>query len=293
MTRRQLLKMARQSLDSIIDLVLRLLAEGRQLRREIKTLSDRLAQNSRNSGKAPSSDGPGKPIPKSLRAKTGRKPGGQPGHAGQTLQPVAQPDRVIDHSLESCPCGRCQGRSLRGEPVIDYARRQVFDLPVKLLEVTEHRAEIKICPVSGCRVQADFPEEVRAPAQYGARFKTVLTYLNIEHFVPFHRLGRLVEDIFGQPLSEATVVASNERVYDHLEPFQKELAEQLVGAALLHVDESGVRVAGKLHWLHVASTPELTFYGILSPSAAPRPWIISIFCPAAGAGSYMIISNPI
>lgn len=258
--RRQLFQLARRSLAALIEWVLSLEAQLRQLQRYVKQLEARLAQNSQNSHKPPSTDGPAKP--KSLRQKSRRKPGGQPGHPGRTLQPVADPDDIVPHCLDRCPCGQCRGGSLREQPVYDYAKRQVFDLPTQWLQVTEHRAEIKICPVSGLLVQAEFPREVRAPAQYGPRFKSVLTYLNVEHFIPYDRLGRLVEDIFGQPISEATVVSSNQRIYEKLQPFEKELAEQLVGEALVHADESGVRVGGKGHWLHVACTERLTFYGI-------------------------------
>lgn len=270
MSRRQeLYELARRSLRKIVDLVLRLEARVRQLERELekwkrraKKLEGRLAQNSQNSSKPPSSDGLRKPDPRSLREKSGRRAGGQPGHPGRTLQPVAKPDHIVPYRLDRCPCGQCGGVSLAGEPVIDYARRQVFELPRKLLEVWEHQAEMKICPLSGQLVRADFPEEVRAPAQYGPRFKAVQTYLNVEHFIPYDRLGRLCEDIFGQPLSEATVVSSNETIYTRLEPWEKELAEELVRQALVHLDESGLRVAGELHWLHVVCTPELTFYGV-------------------------------
>lgn len=260
--RQQLLNLAQRSLSALIDLVLGLEDQVRKLKAEIKELKNRLAKNSANSSKPPSTDGLAKPAPKSLRKNSGRRPGGQTGHPGKTLQQVNHADHTVVHSLDRCPCGRCQGRSLRREPVVDYEKRQVFDLPPKLLEVTEHRAQIKRCPVSGILVRADFPEDIKAPAQYGVRFKAVLSYLNTEHFLPYDRLSRLAEDIFGQPLSEATVVSANERIYDHLGSFEKELADQLVGQALLHLDESGLRVCGKLHWLHVACTDQLTFYGI-------------------------------
>lgn len=261
--RKELLKLAREP-EALVDFAIELEARVRQLESVVKELKEQLAKNSRNSGKPPSSDGLAKPKPKpkSLRSKSGKKPGGQNGHTGRTLQKVAEPDHTVLHQLNKCPCGHCRGRSLRKEPILDYEKRQVFELPKKLLEVTEHCAEIKRCPVSGEVVRAQFPPEVRAPAQYGPRFKAVQSYLNIEHLIPFDRLGRLVQDIFGQPLSEATVVSANQRIYHHLQEFEMDLVERLVGEALVHFDESGVRVAGKLHWLHVASTAELTFYGI-------------------------------
>jgi transposase len=265
MSRRQeLWQMARAGWAVLVDLVLRLEAELLQLRQEIKELKGRLALNSRNSGKPPSTDGLGKPAPKpkSLRARTGRRPGGQRGHPGRTLQPIAQPDQVRVHPLDRCPCGLCHGRSLRSVPVLDYEKRQVFELPQKPLEVTEHRAEIKCCPISGRRVTAPFPEGVRSPAQYGPRFKAQLVYFNDEHFIPYQRLTRICEDLYGQPLSEATIVAANQRAYERLAPFEQKVRELLPQAPVNHCDESGLRVAKTLHWLHVVSNPALTFYGV-------------------------------
>lgn len=274
--RQQLWRWARTGLDKLIDLVLRLETklgqlrrkmealrrEAEGLRRQVKALQARLALNSTNSGKPPSSDGLAKPSPKSLRQKTGRRPGGQLGHPGRTLQPVAHPDRVRMHKLGGCPCGACQGRSLRQESVLGYEKRQVFELPRKPLEVTEHRAEIKVCPVSGRRVTAAFPADVTAPAQYGPRFKAQMVYWNDQHFIPYQRLTQMCEDLYGQPLSEATVVGANQRAYANLAPFEQKLRQLLPQAPVNGCDESGLRVGQRLHWLHVLSNPWLTFYGV-------------------------------
>ena len=230
----------------------------RELQRANQSLNGRLAQNSRTSHKPPSTDGLSKPPPKSLREPSGRKPGGQPGHVGRASQPVAKADTIIPHRLERCPCGRCGGRSLRNQPVLRYEKRQVFDLPQRPLEVTEHQAEVKVCPVSGREVTAAFPPEVTAPVQYGRRFQSLLVYLNQQQLIPSARLVQLCEDLFGQPVSEATVQAANERVAARLGGFEAAVAAELVQAALVHLDERGVRVAGRLHWLHVLSTAKLT-----------------------------------
>jgi transposase len=260
--RSQLLKIARTSLRAVIDLLLRLEARVRALERQVKELKGRLALSSRNSSKPPGSEGLSKPAPKSLRQKSGRQRGGQPGHPGRTLQPVKTPDHFVLHALGDCPCGLCRGRSLRGQSVVGYETRQVFDLPLKLLEVTAHQAEIKRCPVSGRLVTAAFPESIEAPAQYGPRYRGLMVCFNNRQFIPYDRLTEVSEDVFGQPLSEATVVAANQRVYVNLAPFEQEVQVLLPQAPLVHADESGLRVAGKLHWLHVVGTPCLTFYGV-------------------------------
>ena len=187
-----------------------------------------------------------------MRTPSGRKPGGQPGHPGQTLQRVKHPDHLLIHALAVCP--QCGGRGLGREPVLDYESRQVFDLPPRPLEVTEHRCEIKDCPHCGAQVRAEFPPGVSAPVQYGPRFQSLMVYLNQQQLLPYDRLAQLCEDLFGQPLSAGTLVAANERVFAQLEPFAQVLVQQVPQAPVVHLDESGLRVAGALHWLHVAST---------------------------------------
>jgi transposase len=260
--REELLALARTNPEPLVDLVLALEERVRQLEGRLRQLEDRLAQNSQNSNRPPGSEGLQKPAPKSLRKKSGRRPGGQPGHPGRTLQQVARPDRRVVHRLGRCPCGRCGGGSLSGQAVLDYERRQVFELPDKPLEVTEHQAEIKRCPVTGQIVRASFPAGVDAPAQYGPRFQSQMVYFNQQQFIPYDRLAQLCEDLYGQPLSQATVLGATLRVYDQLEDFEQSLVTHLRAVDLAHLDESGLRVAGKLHWLHVVSTTQLTFYGV-------------------------------
>ncbi len=242
--------------------VQKLLAENKRLLAENLALKERLALNSTNSNKPPSSDGLKKTPVCHLRVKTGRKPGGQPGHAGHTLKAVEKPDRSTVHPLTTCTCGRCGGVSLKNEPVIDYERRQVFDLPPMRLEVTEHQAEIKRCPISGLNVRAAFPTGVDAPVQYGPHFRGFTLYFFNEQFLPFDRLRKTCLDLFGQPLSLGTLTQTNARAYEALAPVETAIIRGLIQASALHVDESGLRVARRLYWLHVASTDFLTFFGV-------------------------------
>lgn len=263
MSRRdELLALARANPEAIVDYVLALEERIRQLEARVAELEARLAQNSGNSGRPPSSDGLAKPPPRSLRGKSARKPGGQPGHPGRTLQAVAKPDRVQVHPLTQCHCGQCGGVSLLGQPVLDHERRQVFDLPALQLSVTEHRVEIKCCPVSGRKVSAAFPAGVLAPVQYGPNFRGLTLYLFNQQLLPYDRLRQTCLDLFGQPLSLGTLGSINESAYDALAPVESAIIRGLIRAEVVHVDESGLRVAGSLHWLHVACTPELTHYGV-------------------------------
>ncbi len=260
-TREELLSVARSQPEVLVDIILAVQERLAQLEERVKELEAQLARNSSNSGKPPSSDGLSKPSTKSLRVRaSGRKPGGQPGHPGQTLRRVEVPDHIEVHRLEACPL--CHGRALEKEPLVGYASRQVFDLPERRLMVTEHRAEIKGCPHCGQSVRADFPAGVSAPVQYGPRFQSLMVYLNQQQLLPYDRLSQLCEDLFDQPLSVATLAAANERAYCQLEPFEEAVAAQVPQAPVVHLDESGLRVDGKLHWLHLASTATLTCYGV-------------------------------
>src|ERR1035438_6093452 len=159
-TRPELEVLADKRPRRLVDVVL-----GPQQR--LHVLEARVAQNSNNSSKPPSSDGYAKPEPRSLRKKSGLSSGGQSGHPGSTLPPVDKPDSVVVHRLKRCPCG-C-GADLRRQPVLRLEKRQVFDLPPKMLLVTEHRVEVKLCPNTGGEVSAAFPAGVNAPTQYGQR----------------------------------------------------------------------------------------------------------------------------
>lgn len=229
-----------------------------RLQGEVRSLKSQLAKNSSNSSKPPSSDGYQKPAPKSLRKPSGKKSGGQPGHEGNTLARVENPDRIVIHSLNSCVCGT----DLSKTPAQDYESRQVFDLPKPKLDVTEHRCEIKECPNCGKRSTASFPEEVTAPAQYGSSFRSLLVYLKDGQLLPLDRISQLCADLFGVGVNPATIESARRDCYDTLQPFEEELKEVLVHSNLLHADESGLRVKGKLCWLHVVSNRLFTFFGV-------------------------------
>ena len=224
------------------------------------TLQERLAITSRNSSKPPSKDGLNKPKPKSLRGKTGKKSGGQPGHPGATLKSVEKPDHIEIHPLASCPCG-CGG-DLSKQPVLGHESRQVFELPPQKLVVTEHRVEVKRCPLSGKLVHSPWPVGVTAPVQYGPDFLAWLTYLNTQQFIPLARIGQMSFDLFGQHVSENTILKAMKTTGQQLDPFTQALTELFSQEAVVNADESGLRVANSLNWLHVLSTPTLTWYGV-------------------------------
>lgn len=221
-----------------------------QFETRIAELERRLNKNSSNSSKPPSSDGLKRNN--SLRPKnTGRKPGGQPGHPGQTLQASESPDFTVNLPLTSCP--ECGG-DLSDQPVQSEEKRQVFDLPDIKMLVTEFLAERKTCPHCATLVSAGFPCGVTAPVQYGPGMQSAMTYLNVRQVIPCARVAEVCQDLFGHRPSAGSVVRSVERCADLLMPRIDEIRDTLSQAPLLHADETGVRCIGKTHWLHVAST---------------------------------------
>lgn len=247
-----------QGLEAVVTLVLTLQGSVITLAERLKALEDRAAKNSHNSGKPPSSDGLSKePKTTSQRGTSGLKPGGQPGHEGSTLRKTETPNRVVVHTPEQC---RGCGADLGAEPVEATEARQVFDLPVIALEVTEHRSEQKKCACCGLTSQGAFPEGVTQPVQYGPRIKAAGVYLQAYQLLPFDRTSEVLSDLFGATLSVGTLKSAIDVASSTLGPIEEQIREALRGSPVVHFDETGSRIDGRLRWIHVASTPLLTLY---------------------------------
>lgn len=226
-----------------------------ELEQEVARLKAQLSKDSHNSSKPPSSDF-NKPAPKSLRKKSGKKSGGQNGHKGFTLNQVENPDKKIKHRLK----GRCScGRSLSMAELIDYIKRQVFDLPPIKIEVTEHLAEIKKCACGRVHT-AEFPEGVEAPTQYGKRVRAIMLYLSVFQLVPQQRTTEAMNDLFGVCVSEGTLNTILKRAHFRLEGTIKAIKAAIRGSPVIHCDETGMYVSGKRLWEHTCGTERFTYY---------------------------------
>src|SRR5450830_1928749 len=249
------------SREELIALIRAQSAEIAGLKARIAELERQLGLNSSNSGKPPSSDGLKKPARvSSLRERSGKKPGGQKGHKGETLRQVTDPNEVVDHYPSAC--SMC-GAGLDPETSVGHSARQVFDLPEpQPVVVTEHRAHDCQCAVCGTTTRALFPDGVNAPVQYGARIAAFVVYLLHYQFLPEDRLVELMADLFGVKLAAATIARMSRTCAERLRGFAETVRDLVAGALVKHMDETGFRIGGKTQWLHVASTALLTFYRV-------------------------------
>ena len=209
----------------------------------------RLAKTSKNSNVPPSMD-PNRE--KKTKAKLERKPGGQPGHTGVTLQQSDNPDTIIDIKVDR--------EILR--PGLwkhsGYEKRQIFDLRI-VKHVTEYRAEILVNE-KGDKVTAEFPDGLVQKAQYGNGVKVHSVYMSVWQLIPCERVSEHFASQMGLPLSAGTVHNFKEEAYKLLEPYETWVKGRIRDSKIIHCDETGIAVEGKRVWLHVASNDLYTLY---------------------------------
>lgn len=231
----------------------RLQLQVNELKVENAELKARLNTNSTNSSKPPSQDGYSKKpaIPKPIKGLQG----GKPGHCGTTLKQVENPDKIIKCVPTVCGCGHI----FTEDQMVVAEKRQVFDLPQPRLEVTEYQIHKAVCPVCGMQHKGIAPEGINAPAQYGNGVKAYTTLLNVHYKLPFKKIQLLFKDLFGYPINESTVYSASQACYEKLEVSENIIKANIGKSEVAHADETGLRVDGSLHWLHVTTTPLFTY----------------------------------
>jgi transposase len=233
-------------------------AELTALGTRVEALAAQVKSNSRNSSKPPSSDGPAKPAPKSLRKKGERKPGRPRGQPGATMQLSDHPDKVVRH--RPAQCGGC-GRSLRRGEVTAAERRQVIDVPRVKALVTEHRLLTVKCRC-GCETKAAAPDGAAAPVQYGPRLMGAGIYLWHGQFLSRDRACQALAELFGCAPAPGALASAARKTAGLLAPFLAAVTARLQGAEVAHFDETGFRVAGRLAWVHSASAGPLALFTV-------------------------------
>jgi len=231
------------------------------LEQKQKELEVRLNQNSKNSSKPPSKDGFKKPKSKSRAAfpgTKGGKQGGQFGHNGKTLEMVEVPDQVIQLVPEKCDCGHVFSKEELDEAFLKQ-KRQVFDLPTPKLDVYEYQQLSCQCPSCNTQVAGIFPDQVNSRVQYGTGAKALMVLLNMGYHLPVNKIKSLFSDLFGYPVNEATIQSATSLCYTKLESSQQAIQTHLEQQAVVHLDETGIGVNGKLHWLHTCSSTCFTY----------------------------------
>lgn len=246
-----------QGRDAVVEVLLALSAQNERLEAQVEqltvrvarqderiaTLERRLARSSRNSSQPPSADPPSSP-PRRGKDPSGRKQGAQPGHEGKgrPLLPAWAVDDVVEHWPTTCGCGYVFAEADRvavGEP----ARRQVEELPVMAVRVTEHRCRRVRCPGCGERQTALFPEAVAASA-FGPRLQAAVVTLSVRNRVSRRDVVELCEQLFASRISTGTVDAILARAADALSEPYEDLLQRVRSARAVNMDETGWRLRG-------------------------------------------------
>jgi regulator of replication initiation timing len=225
--------------------------ENQALRAENQKLKDIINKNSGNSGKPPSSDGFIK-IHNS-REKTGRKPGGQPGHKGTSHKLLSNPTHIEDIKAKKCEC--CAKVNYFGK----YTAKQFVDIEFStaILDYREHKG---VC--GRCRRLVGNPAPVNDIITYGNNLKSFSALLSLEGMVSIGRtkqiLGELTDGLLN--LSGGTIAKWLKDLSLRVAPAVGAIQEKLLTSPVLHKDETGIRVNDSLHWFHVLGNDKYTLY---------------------------------
>jgi len=256
-----------QRVDEAEASTLRLQQENRKLKQELRLvkkenvkLKAKLSKyetpkHSGNSSVPPSRDENRSPGRQSLRERSGKRPGGQPGHEGHTLRMSAHPDQLIEHIPQYCH--HC-GADLSGASGECVGRRQVVDIPPIRPVYTEHRIYRKQCPC-GHATEGSFPHGVRRPVSYGSRMEGLIGYLHSRQFLPLGRMREFFHDVFSLPVSEGGLCHILNRITRKAMPVYGWIRQRIAQSGVVGADETGAKVNGKRHWFWTWQNSMLTF----------------------------------
>ena len=239
----------------------RLTAAIIDLQETIKEQRRQLNMDSHNSSKPPSSDGYKKPNKdRSLRTKTGRKPGGQKGHSGANMKVPHEPDEVKEHHPDKCmTCPHFASCVANGKVFECGEKRYVVEAVVSTKVIEHQSLKAVACPYSESKLKGDFPEEVKANVQYGDTFTAMAGLLSTFGAVSTDRIQTIIDGMFSVSLSEGTICSMVEKCGQKVTPIVEKIKEILTGASVVNFDETGVRVEGSTQWVHNSSNAKYTY----------------------------------
>ncbi len=228
--------------------------------KKIDVLESELARykpkkDSSNSSLPPSKDENKPPRTSSLREKSNRKAGGQPGHEGKTLEMVEMPDEIIEH--RACFCTEC-GKDVSNLTFELFGKRQVIDIPTIKQVVTEHRIYRCKC-TCGKMVESDFPVGVDSPVRYGKNIETLIGYLSVRQYLPFKRLKEMLNDIFAVQISEGGLHWLLNRLASKGVDAYEMIRQSVMHSPVIGTDETGIKINGKRHWFWTWQNNRATF----------------------------------
>jgi len=244
----------KQFMASLLDKVEEQAMEILELKRENTELKARLKQNSRNSSRPPSSDGYRK-ISKVSKNESSKAQGGQIGHKGNTQRQLENPDEIVSCCPNRCICGH---EFMGSEAKVLQSKRQVFEIPQPKLTVTEYQLFGCKCPECGQITQGKAPAGVTSAVQYGNMVKAFVVLMNNEYKMPIQKIKQLFKTMYGYEINESTIITTLGNCYEKLSETEAIIKEKIKVSDVGHVDETGIRIDKKLHWLHVFSTEMYT-----------------------------------
>ena len=244
-------------IDMLQEQILLLKEKNKRLEKRLGALEGRVNKNSSNSSKPPSSDMNKPKKTTSSKNKSGKKPGGQPGHKGKTLKNSRAPDQIVRLSVTNCE--EC-GNNLKNKK-ISMKSRQEFEIPEPKIFITEYQSESRDCSC-GYTTTACFPKHITHASQYGIRAKSLMVYMNQHQFIPYDRASQFFETVYGQKISPATIVNAVNTLGNRLCKLDSQIKKLLSKSDTAHCDETSMKISGTKHWLHTVGTKKLAHYAM-------------------------------
>lgn len=230
-----------------------------QGKREKPKTVDKPQITSENSSLPPSKDPIGFRRTQSLRQKSERPNGGQPGHKGHTKEQTTLPNKTIECFPDVCPeCGR------RIDPAGAHIaeRRQIWDLPLPIAPIVTEYQSMECTCQCGCHCKGQLPQEATAPVSYGANVHALVGYMSTLQSIPFKRMVDILNNVFGLQMSQGTVSNILQRMRKKAEKEMDAIRSEIEKAEVVGADETGVKINGEQHWVWTFQTEALTYMAV-------------------------------